>query len=385
MNLSSLVADVPEPQVSGRRELVIADPRSARVLAHAARVGILNRLIAEGPATATECAGVVGLSPSACSYHMRTLLRYGFVRAASQRADGRQRVWQAEAPSRLAELRWQSSTGDGEARTDGSGQQANGNSHAAQTEDWRTFPPLPLDPVLRAAVEAFVELGYHGATVGDIARRCGLSKPGTYHYYPRKEEMLVAILDLTMADLLERSRTAIEEGGADPVRRFALLVECLSLFHTHRGDLAFIGASEMRSLEAAHRERIARLRTEQQRMLDAEVAAAAAAGRFTTRFAPAASRAVGMMCTGLAQWYRPHGPLSPEEIAEQYVGFALDMMGYRGPEEGDARPQRRGPGTPRNAYGAAGRPGWQTHASPLRSLRSAASTASATSSAVSSG
>jgi AcrR family transcriptional regulator len=335
MNLSShAVADGPEPQVSGRHELVIADPRSARALAHPARVGILNRLIAGGPATATQCAGVVGLSPSACSYHMRTLLRYGFVRAAAPRADGRERVWQAEAPSRLADLRWQSSNGDGEAPVDGPARDANGNSHAADTEDWRTFHPLLLDPVLRAAVEAFVELGYHGATVGDIARRCGLSKPGTYHYYPRKEEMLVAILDLTMADLRERSRAAVEEGGGDPVRRFALLVECLSLYHTHRGDLAFIGASEMRSLDPAHRDRIACVRTEQQRMLDAEVASATEAGRFTTPFPHEASRAVATMCTGLAQWYRPQGPLSPEEIAEQYVCFALDMMGYRGPDGG---------------------------------------------------
>ncbi len=28
---------------------------------------------------ATECAQVAGLSPSACSYHLRTLARYGFV------------------------------------------------------------------------------------------------------------------------------------------------------------------------------------------------------------------------------------------------------------------------------------------------------------------
>ena len=335
MSLSSYaVADGPDPEAFGRPELVISDPRSARALAHPARVGILNRLIAGGPATATQCAGVVGLSPSACSYHMRALLRYGFVRAASRRADGRERVWEAEAPSRLADLRWQEWCGDREAWMDGPARDANGDSRTAQREGWRTFLPLHLDPVLRAAVEAFVELGYHGATVGDIARRCGLSKPGTYHYYPRKEEMLIAILDLTMADLLERSRAAIEEGGDDPVRRFALLVECLALYHTHRGELAFIGASEMRSLEPACRDRIARVRLEQQRMLDAEVATATAAGRFTTPFPHEASRAVATMCTGLAQWYRPHGPLSPEEIAEQYVGFALDMMGYQGPDGG---------------------------------------------------
>lgn len=50
----------------------------------------------EGAATATECAEVVGLSPSACSYHLRTLAQYGFVEEdLASAADGRQRPWRA--------------------------------------------------------------------------------------------------------------------------------------------------------------------------------------------------------------------------------------------------------------------------------------------------
>jgi hypothetical protein len=46
---------------------VVTDPRKIRALAHPARIAILRRLAFEGPATATECASVTGLSPSACS------------------------------------------------------------------------------------------------------------------------------------------------------------------------------------------------------------------------------------------------------------------------------------------------------------------------------
>jgi AcrR family transcriptional regulator/DNA-binding transcriptional ArsR family regulator len=306
--------------------LLTTDPRTARALAHPARVAILNRLIAHGPATATDCAEVAGLSPSACSYHLRTLARYGFVQLASPGHDGRERVWQVEAPGRLVGLHPEKpNAGAATVRN----QDVVHEPDPPASKDWRRFDPLVLDPVLRAAVEAFVELGYHGSTVRDIAARSGLSKPGTYHYYPKKQRVLVAILDMTMADLLERSRAAREEGGLDPVRRFALLVECLALYHTYRRDLAFIGASEMRSLEPANRDRIAALRTEQQGMLDVEVEAATVAGRFTTPFPHEASRALATMCTGLAQWYKPHGPLTPEETAAQYVRFALDLMGHR--------------------------------------------------------
>jgi len=67
-----------------------------RALAHPARIAILQRLALEGPATATECAEVAGLSPSACSYHLRALARYGFVEEdPAAAADGRQRPWRA--------------------------------------------------------------------------------------------------------------------------------------------------------------------------------------------------------------------------------------------------------------------------------------------------
>lgn len=74
----------------------ITDPRTLRALAHPARMEIWQFLGLEGPATATECAEVTGLSPSACSYHLRTLAQYGFVEEhLAAAADGRQRPWRA--------------------------------------------------------------------------------------------------------------------------------------------------------------------------------------------------------------------------------------------------------------------------------------------------
>jgi AcrR family transcriptional regulator/DNA-binding transcriptional regulator YdaS (Cro superfamily) len=191
--------------------------------------------------------------------------------------------------------------------------------------EWRRYEPLQLDPVLTATLASILETGYHGSSVRDIAARCGLSVPGLYHYYPSKQAMLVALLDLTMTDLLRRSRGAIAE-GQDSVERFSQLVECLALYHSHRQQLAFVGASEMRSLEPASRRRIAAMRMEQQAMVDREVEAAVEQGRFASRRPHEASRAVVTMCTAIAQWFQPRGPLTPEQIAEHYVEFALDLM-----------------------------------------------------------
>src|SRR5215207_3257321 len=83
----------------------VSDPQALRALAHTGRYAILERLQTRGPATATECAEAAGLSPSACSYHLRLLARHGFVEedtsegaTTGRRSDGRERVWRAVTP-----------------------------------------------------------------------------------------------------------------------------------------------------------------------------------------------------------------------------------------------------------------------------------------------
>jgi DNA-binding transcriptional ArsR family regulator len=75
----------------------IRDAAVMRAMAHPARLALLEHLRNSGPATATECAGVVGLSPSATSYHLRALARAGLVQAAPGRGDGRERLWRITA------------------------------------------------------------------------------------------------------------------------------------------------------------------------------------------------------------------------------------------------------------------------------------------------
>jgi AcrR family transcriptional regulator/DNA-binding XRE family transcriptional regulator len=207
-----------------------------------------------------------------------------------------------------------------------------GRAAGSTTAGWREYGPLDFDPVLRAALDEFLVFGYHGATVRGIAARSGLSVSGIYHYYTSKQQMLVTILDLTMTELLLRARGAQAE-GRDPVHRFSLLVEHLALFHTHRRELGFVGAAEMRAFDADNRQRIADLRVIQQRMVDREVDDAVRSGRFRADHPHEAARAVVTMCTALPTWWRPDGPLSATQVAEQYVGFALDLMRNRtGPQ-----------------------------------------------------
>jgi AcrR family transcriptional regulator len=198
--------------------------------------------------------------------------------------------------------------------------------------DWRTYPSSPLSLILEAALDCFVEQGYHGTSIRVIAARAGLSVPGLYHHYASKQALLVAIVSHAMGELWDRSAAALEEGGDDVVRRLDLLVECLVLFHAHRRDLAFIAASEIRSLVGQARDDHISARDRQQRLMDDVVEQGVGDGLFTTPFAREASRAVITMCTGVAQWYRHGGPMPPDELARDYCTIARMAVGCAVPD-----------------------------------------------------
>ena len=74
----------------------ITDPKAIRALAHAARLEVISELYStQVSRTATELAAQTGLTPSAMSYHLRALLKWGIVEPAATAGDARERRWRA--------------------------------------------------------------------------------------------------------------------------------------------------------------------------------------------------------------------------------------------------------------------------------------------------
>jgi AcrR family transcriptional regulator len=201
---------------------------------------------------------------------------------------------------------------------------------AQRSSSWREYTDQGLSKVLAAALAAFVEKGYDGASIREIASRAGLSVPGLYHHYPSKQALLVGLTNVVMRDLLDRSRAAVSEAGPTPGERFDAVIESLLRFHMYRREQAFVASRETRSMEPESRQAYIALRDEQQEMLDDIVRDGAAAGHFRTPFPEDASRAVVTMCVAVSTWYREDGPLSPDELVERYLAIARSTVGASG-------------------------------------------------------
>jgi AcrR family transcriptional regulator len=187
------------------------------------------------------------------------------------------------------------------------------------------------DAIREAAVTAFLEHGFHGTSVRDVATGAGISVAGLYHHFPSKVDILFDLMSRTMDDLIAATERALAGAGDSPVDQLRAVVEAHVLFHAERRAESFVGNSELRSLGEARSRAIIEKRDRQQRLFDRVVATGVERGLFRTAYPRDASRAVVTMCTAVAGWYREHGPLGPAEIARRYGELALATVGL--PEE----------------------------------------------------
>jgi AcrR family transcriptional regulator len=76
--------------------------------------------------------------------------------------------------------------------------------------------------IIQAALEVIAERGYRGASLAAVAERVGLTQQGLLHYFPTKEALLIAVLDVR--DQWDMASAALH-GTAWPMEMVASLVE----------------------------------------------------------------------------------------------------------------------------------------------------------------
>lgn len=181
--------------------------------------------------------------------------------------------------------------------------------------------------IITAAVENFQARGYHGTSIRDIARDAGLTPASIYHHFPSKQHILQHIMEGVMKEVLSRTNAALIRAGNSPAEQLDALMRAWALFHTQRRAEALIGASEIRSLDEVGHRIVVALRDQQEQMFREIIERGVTEGGFTTPYPREAARAIINMGYSIASWYRPDGPLSPEEMAERYAILALGTVG----------------------------------------------------------
>jgi AcrR family transcriptional regulator len=193
---------------------------------------------------------------------------------------------------------------------------------------WRRSDDYVLSPILASALDAFYEVGYHGTSVRDIARRTGLTVPALYYHHVNKEAILAALLDQSIESVIQRCEQALAEAGPDPDSRFRNLVECLVLYMAHNGKSAAMDA-EIRALSPDSRRGYSTKRRRVERLLTDAITDGVTQGTFHVSSPTDTARALLGMIQAITIWFKPGGRLSAQLVAERYLDIAEHTVGAR--------------------------------------------------------
>lgn len=109
--------------------------------------------------------------------------------------------------------------------------------------------------VMEAAAALIAEKGYHETSMRDIAAALGMSAASLYHYFPGKEDLVVALQRECFDDLFSRARQKLAT-VSDPTERLYAFIQNHMTFFVENIALIRVLLHEDMGLSKANRDEI---------------------------------------------------------------------------------------------------------------------------------
>jgi len=94
--------------------------------------------------------------------------------------------------------------------------------------------------LINAAIQVFIEKGFHDATVRDIGRVAQMTQGTIYNYVSSKDDILYLVCDRIVAEYNDETRKALDTSH-DPIGRVRSAVRAISeVMYRHRREIRLI-------------------------------------------------------------------------------------------------------------------------------------------------
>jgi TetR/AcrR family transcriptional regulator, cholesterol catabolism regulator len=185
------------------------------------------------------------------------------------------------------------------------------------------------DSLTEGIAKLFYEMGYEKTSTRDIAKTIGVPNSALYYYFQSKQEMLFAIIDGLMENVVLNLKENIEP-IQDPEKRLLLIIQDhINSFVSHKyeskaliyddhcleGDFRKIVQEKERRYFALVRDTIGEIIRNFNVRIDANVAAFSLFG----------------MLNWIYKWYDPNGKVAPNDLSRQI--FRIILTGVKGAEQ----------------------------------------------------
>jgi TetR/AcrR family transcriptional regulator, cholesterol catabolism regulator len=177
--------------------------------------------------------------------------------------------------------------------------------------------------ILDEAARLFGRRGYHATSMREIADATGILPGSLYAHIASKEDLLYEIVLRAATEFLDalevlRSEVVAPEARLRRAMRAHVGVVAENL------DGAWVFHHEWKALTGERHQEIRRLRRRYERLWDDIV------GELPGATDPRFARLLVLSAANWTYtWYRPEGPLSPEEVADRFTDLLLAGLGSK--------------------------------------------------------
>jgi TetR/AcrR family transcriptional regulator, cholesterol catabolism regulator len=190
--------------------------------------------------------------------------------------------------------------------------QANGESRRSQKWESRR------EAIIDTSARLFARQGYHATGIMELCAANDLGKGALYHYIGSKEELLAAIHDRVMDEVMVGADRAIAAGGTPSEQLVLLGSELLDVIHRYP-DHVWVFLHEFPALTGPRAERFRSRRREYEARVEHVLRSGIQTGEFRDVDPWLTARAWFGMHNYTYLWLKPGGRLDARSIAHPFA------------------------------------------------------------------
>ena len=185
-------------------------------------------------------------------------------------------------------------------------------------------PATRRDELLELAAAMFAERGLRATTVRDIADAAGILSGSLYHHFSSKEEMVDEVLRSFLDWLFERYQQIIDTEPNPLARLKGLFMASFDAIEHHHAEVV-IYQDEAKRLSAQPRfGYVDELNLRQRKMWVDVITEGIEQGYFQADIdVDLVYRFIRGTTWVSVRWYQPGGPLTAEQVGQQYLAIVL--------------------------------------------------------------
>jgi len=178
------------------------------------------------------------------------------------------------------------------------------------------------DVIIDTSAKVFARQGYHATGINELCTANGLGKGALYHYIGSKEELLAAIHDRVMDEVIAIGARVEASGGTPPEQLAMLGDEFLDIIARYP-DHVWVFLHEFPALTGGR----AKLFHERRDKFEQQIKRILRAGIASGDFRDVDPRLTALAWLGMHNytylWLKPKGPLSAHDVAKQFADIFI--------------------------------------------------------------